>query len=283
MGGTRYFGKRLVELHLEEGDSVTIANRGITPDPFGNRVNRILFDRCDTLAVKETLSGSDWDVVYDQFCYSSLEAMNALGALTGNVGHYVFTSTQSVYEAAGKVTEDDFNPHSHSAIISDRAASDYGEAKRRSEAVIFQKAPFSVTAVRFSLVLGEDDYSGRLQFHLDRITENRPIVVPNLGSHVSLIHSADAAGILHHLGKKKFQGPVNACAGKAFTMGELLSMMEVELGKKSIVIAKGSRSDETPFAGEVDRFMDSSLAQSLGGRFRSPEDWFPQLIRHYIK
>ncbi len=281
LGGTRYFGKRLVDLNLQEGNSVTIANRGLTPDAFGNSVNRLHLDRLDTSSVKKALSDSDWDIVYDQFCYSSLEAMNAVEALNGDVGHYVFTSTQSVYEPTGEVSEKDFLPESHPALISDRKATGYGEAKRRAEAVLFQKASFSVTAVRFSLVLGEDDYSGRLQFHLDRMKQGRALVIPNLQSHVSLIHSSDAAEFLMLMGKKRFHGAVNACAEKVFTMNELLMMMEKETGQRAMVQAEGSAEDETPFAGREDRYMSSKLARSLGGEFKSTEDWLPRLIHYY--
>ncbi len=281
MGGTRYFGKRLVELLIQEGNSVTIANRGLTPDTFGKNVQKIHFDRLDTEGVKHALLGSDWDIVYDQFCYSSLEAMNALQGLDGNIGHYVFTSTQSVYEPNGEVTEKDFNPHFHPAIVSDRKATGYDEAKRRSEAVMFQKASYPVTAVRFSLVLGEDDWSGRLEFHLNRMKEEKAIIVPNPEGHVSLIHSSDAASFLLLMGKKKFRGPVNACAEKVFTMKDLLRIMEKETAMKAHILEQGPEKDETPFAGKEDRYMNSSLARSLGGEFKSPEDWFPRLIRHY--
>jgi len=34
MGGTRFFGKKLVQHLLDEGNEVTIATRGRTPDPY---------------------------------------------------------------------------------------------------------------------------------------------------------------------------------------------------------------------------------------------------------
>lgn len=41
LGGTRFFGKRLVRLLLDEGFKVTIATRGNTSDEFGDQVERI--------------------------------------------------------------------------------------------------------------------------------------------------------------------------------------------------------------------------------------------------
>ena len=38
IGGTRFFGLRLVEGLLEAGHAVTLATRGRAADPFGGRV-----------------------------------------------------------------------------------------------------------------------------------------------------------------------------------------------------------------------------------------------------
>jgi nucleoside-diphosphate-sugar epimerase len=45
IGGTRYFGKLLVQRLLQAGHRVTIATRGRTADPFGARIERIRVDR----------------------------------------------------------------------------------------------------------------------------------------------------------------------------------------------------------------------------------------------
>ena len=41
LGGTRFFGKHLVEVLLQAGHDVTIATRGVTEDSFGSAVKRI--------------------------------------------------------------------------------------------------------------------------------------------------------------------------------------------------------------------------------------------------
>ncbi|MFE7913827.1 NAD-dependent epimerase/dehydratase family protein, partial [Bacillus mobilis] len=44
LGGTRFFGKNLVEALLQDEHDVTIATRGITEDPFGSAVKRLIVD-----------------------------------------------------------------------------------------------------------------------------------------------------------------------------------------------------------------------------------------------
>jgi len=47
IGGTRYFGKLLVQQLIDKGHQVTIATRGQASDPFGAHVQRIRVDRRD--------------------------------------------------------------------------------------------------------------------------------------------------------------------------------------------------------------------------------------------
>ena len=63
----------------------------------------------------------------------------------------------------------------------------YGEGKRQAEAVLFKEASFPVVAVRFPIVMGEDDYTRRLHFHVEHILQNQPITLPNIDAKMSYI------------------------------------------------------------------------------------------------
>src|SRR5688572_16899625 len=97
LGGTQFVGKRLVQILLDEGIEVTIATRGITSDSYGERVSRLKIDREDA-STYQAFKNKNWDVVFDQTCYSPQEALDTLKALEGNVLKYVFTSSQAVYD-----------------------------------------------------------------------------------------------------------------------------------------------------------------------------------------
>ena len=71
LGGTRFFGKHLVNELLTQGANVTIATRGKTPDSFGPKVTRLIFDREDEDSIRSVLTKETYDVIYDNIAYTS--------------------------------------------------------------------------------------------------------------------------------------------------------------------------------------------------------------------
>ncbi len=112
-GGTRFFGVDLVNSLLEKGTMVTIATRQQSSDPFGDTVERLTLDRFDEDSVRQAVEGKQWDVVFDQICYSSEDAKITVDALKGKVKRYIFTSTLSVYDEGEDLTEEQFDPYTY--------------------------------------------------------------------------------------------------------------------------------------------------------------------------
>ena len=75
--------------------------------------------------------------------------------------------------------EEDFNPFEHNIIEGPKEDFTYNEGKRQAEAVFFKKAPFPVVAVRFPIVLGFNDYTKRLHFHIEKIANHEEIHLVN--------------------------------------------------------------------------------------------------------
>lgn len=72
LGGSRYFGKRLVQLLASAGQyQVTVATRGLTKVELAGEVQQVVLDRT---------------AVYDNICYSPNEALAAVQAFEGQVG-----------------------------------------------------------------------------------------------------------------------------------------------------------------------------------------------------
>ncbi|NGZ75600.1 NAD-dependent epimerase/dehydratase family protein [Saccharibacillus alkalitolerans] len=280
LGGTRFFGKILVEKLIGAGHAVTIATRGRTEDSFGDRVERIKVDRADEAALAAAAEGRYWDVVYDNICYTADEARAAIRVFDGKVGHYVLTSSLSVYGAgSADMPEERVDTASLDVPPSPVGKVPYGEGKAQAEAVFFREAPFPAAAARFPIVLGPNDYTKRLHFHVDRIKNGVSFVMPNTQACICFIYEEEAADFLKWLGETGQTGPFNAASAGKPKLRELLALIDRETGGSAIVMSEGPESEASPFGIEDDWAMDTSRAESAGFVFRSLDDWLPPLVR----
>ena len=269
-----------MNLLLENDHDVTIATRGKTVDSFGDKVNRLLIDRENSQSLKAAIGETHWDLVYDNICYSSKEAAEACEIFSSKVKRYILTSTLSVYEdGEGKWHEEDFNPYSYPIKMGARLDFPYGEGKRLAEAVFFQKADFPVSAVRFPIVLGIDDYTRRLHFHIEQVKHGKLLGIPNVNALISFINSDEAASFLYWLGHQQMVGPINACSKGEISLRAMLSLIEETVGKEAIVERQTAEEYSSPFGILDDWLMDTKKAEEAGFVFHELKDWFPALIR----
>jgi nucleoside-diphosphate-sugar epimerase len=222
----------------------------------------------------------DWDAVVDFVAFDDRQANAAVEYFRG-AKRYIFISSQSVYDAGGPQREGDFDPSSVDLTMPAQArdpGSAYQEGKRRAEAA-FAKAPFPTVLVRFPFLLGPDDYSRRLEFHIDRVKSGQPIAIPELGARISLIHAADACSFLEFALGAEFSGPINVASPDPITLGGLIAMIEAEVGKP-VVIGDGSDPEsQSPYGPPGDYFMATGHSHKLGFTARPVPDWLPALIR----
>ncbi|NBD24070.1 NAD-dependent epimerase/dehydratase family protein [Paenibacillus glycinis] len=279
LGGTRFFGRKLVERLLAAGDEVAILTRGGLPNPFGDRVKHIQADRKDAAALREALGDEKYDVVYDNICYLPQEAEEAAELFAGRAGKYVVTSSLSVYPygGAGK-TEAMFDARGYKLPSPYPADIDYSEGKRLVEAVLLQKAPFPVAAARFPIVLGTEDYTRRLHFHVEHVLQGRPIGMPAPDAPMSFILADEAAEFLDWLGRSAAEGPYNACSRGEISPGGVVRLIEEATGKSANVVPEADGEDQSPFGIPAPWYMDTAKAQAEGFAFRELSDWLPRLI-----
>ncbi|AZZ37086.1 NAD-dependent dehydratase [Bdellovibrio sp. qaytius] len=283
IGGNRFFGKRLIEKLLKQGDQVTVLNRGHLDDGFGDRVTRINCDRDDIEKLKKSVQHKTWDIVYDQVCFDAHQAQAACDIFSSITKKYIFTSTQSVYPYGQNLSESVFNPqkHKYDKILS--RDENYGEAKRQCEAVFFNQNNMPVTAVRLPMVVGPDDYTERLKFYVDKIKNGESVYFPNIESQISLIHSDDAAEGLLFLGHSDFTGPVNLASVNPIRLKDIVSAIENTVDKKAVVRSEPNSADEkSPYGLPEDWFMNLSLVSSLGFTAKPISGWISSVIRSYL-
>lgn len=279
IGGTRYFGAHLVRQLLAQGHRVTIATRGQADDDFGPRVQRLRIDRKDTETLRKALGDSRFEVVYDQICNQPSEALAATALFRNRAGLVVMTSTQSVYGPGAKLRETHFNPKA--VKVSEVDCANYAEGKRQVEGAYFQQASFPLIAVRFPIVLGPDDYTKRLRFHVERVIRGQPIIIANPEAQISFIHSEEAGQFLAWVPQSALRGPVNACSDGQITIGEFIRTIEEVVARKAHLIVHRSppaSPDLSPFAISESWAMDTRLARKAGFAFRNLSDWLPPLI-----
>lgn len=279
LGGTRFFGKELVHLLVEAGADVTVATRGLSETNLPASVKRMTLDRDDKHSLAKAGS-KKWDVVYDNICYSAQNALDACEVFGGKVGKYVLTSTLSVYDyAEGSLKEDAFDPDHYEIQPKTKEEVTYQEGKRQAEAVFFQQAAFPVVAVRFPIVLAEDDYTRRLHFHVEHVQEEQPIYFPNLSAELCFIHAQGAARFLDWVATAPITGPVNACSDGILSLESLMQMISDTVGKPAVITSTKGEADESPFGFAASFYMDNSKAKTAGFPFWSLDTWLPSLIK----
>ncbi|MEU6280348.1 NAD-dependent epimerase/dehydratase family protein [Streptomyces sp. NPDC047028] len=287
IGGSRYFGKRLIRRLVESGDRVTVLNRGSSAPPPG--VAHLVADRDDEAALAEAIGARRFDVVVDQVCYTPRQAEIARRVLAGRTGRYVMTSTVEVYEhedSAAPVPESAVEPAAVAVDLelpwhdTDFLDAHYGEGKRQAEAVFTAAGPdLPFVPVRVAHVLGgNDDFTGRIAHYVDRIRAGASIAVPPHPRPATYIHVEEIAGFLHWAAGARFTGPVNAASHGTLDARELATAVAAALPEGKTVFEVTGSAEGAPFAFRRGYAMDNSRATRLGFTFGDVRQWLPRAV-----
>lgn len=277
LGGNRFFGIHLVEGLLKSGHEVTLLNRGLSGDPFGERVQRIACDRGDYDAMEKVLKGRSFDLVYDNIAYGSKDVKALLDNL--DTGRYILTSSVSAYPRTEmQQPETDFDPLKYPLRWVNREDVDYGEGKRQAECAVFQHFPATAAvAVRFPYVIGPRDYTGRLRFYVENAILGKAMCIDNLTARLSFIHEEEAGRFLAGLAEaENFASPVNAAATGTVSLAETLDWVEKARGVTPVLDPGGLPG---PYNGAEDFSLNTRRAEEeLGFGFSRLQDWYETLL-----
>lgn len=294
IGGTRFFGKLLVQRLLRAGHQVTIATRGYAPDPFGNRIARVRVDRRNESAMRAAFQDARFDVVHDQMCYSPLDAAISACVFGGKVGRYVMTSTIDAYRALpaqnAPFHEDALQilaqpidaayPWHDPALANDC----YVAGKIQAEAYLLRDGSLPLVSVRLAHVLGgPDDYTGRLAHYVDLVRARTPLRYTHARARTSFIEAQEAANFLAWAGVQDFLGAVNAADDGALSAYELHARVGQALDEPARVRKAGA--DESgpfsPFDLATPLVLDTARAKALGYPVKQTDDWIGDAIRQH--
>ena len=294
IGGSRYFGKLLVERLQAADHQVTVINRGSAPPPAG--VEHLVVDRGDEAALSAALETRDFDVVVDQVCYTPVQAAIAARAFAGRTRRYVMTSTIEVYDPATAalsavplrtpVSEERVDPALWQVAMDlpwhDDAylEAHYAEGKRQAEAVLTRAGGFAFAAVRSAHVLGGGarEFTGRLAHYAGRVTRSEEITVHAKALPTVFIHYEELADLLSWAAAADFTGPVNACSDGLIDVHDLVGIVASQAGREAVYRTVPAGEKASPFSFDRHYSMSNARAKTLGFSFSRTTDWLPGAV-----
>lgn len=263
MGGTSFFGRELVRRLVAKGHRVTVATRGNTSLPPDMAVVSKIIERHDVASLRHIFQLSEWDLVYDQICFSPDDALVACDVFSGRVGKYIVTSTAFVYPQYGSMyREDSYQPGQLELKTGGRDVYDYRDGKRLAEVAFEKKGGFPMVFARIPIVVGPNDPTGRLNQYLDAICNTGIVKHPNAHAPVSYISSHDAARFLEFCGENAITGAFNVQSG-ILDFRCMVNALERALNR-TIVIERTTDPKESAYYFEQEFTIDCTRSLEAG-------------------
>ncbi len=201
LGGTGFTGPFQIEYALKRGHKITTFNRGKThPGETPKEVEQLIGDRNGKL---DALKNRQWDVVVDNPTTLPAWVRDAAQILKGNVDHYVFISTISVYgevktgvdENAPTEKYQGADPYKETLeAMKASGYKTYGPLKALSEKEAEKWFPGETLIIRPGLIVGPRDETDRFTYWPVRIDLGGEVVAPgNPNDPVQFIDARDLA------------------------------------------------------------------------------------------
>ncbi len=287
IGGNRFVGRLLTWRLLSGGRKVTLLNRGHLPDPFGDRVERIVCDRTSP-DLERLLAGRAFDAVVDLAAYTGEDGRRAAALLRGRTGHYVMISTGQVYlvrqGCPRPAREEDYDGPvmARPTDPADLEDWEYGIGKRACEDALAAADGFPATRLRIPMVNGPLDYFRRVEGYLWRLADGGPVLLPDGGGHrVRHVDGGEVARFLSSiLGRPEAIGRAfNLAQQETPTLVELVTALRELMGSRAELLpvpaaalrAAGLEPVQvSPFSGRWMSYLDPSRARAELGFTHAP-------------
>ena len=241
LGGTGFTGPFQVQYALARGHRVTLFNRGNRPSPeWPGEVEQLHGDR--NTGDLQALVGRKWDVCIDNPTSLPFWVRDAGKVLKGNVGHYLFISTISVYADGSQpgITEDaplapyhgkDAMAETRETLMADMQNL-YGPLKALSEAEAHKQFGDRTTIVRPGYIVGPRDDTDRFTYWPHRVAQGGEVLVPGDGQDpVQIIDGRDLGEWMIRLAESGTTGVFNAVGPRdTLTLDAMLAGCEAVVG-----------------------------------------------------
>ncbi len=300
VGGTRYVGYELTWRLLLGGHEVTLLNRGRTPDPFGERVERLVGDRRTDFA--RLVAGRRFDAALDFAAYEERDVRAVIESL--DAAHYVFISTGQTYlvrvgcPAPARESDYDGPVMARPDDPRDLADWEYGIGKRACEDALqaaWEAKRFPATRVRIPIVNGERDPTRRLEGYLWRILDGGPVLLPDGGTALLRhVYAGDVVRFLEDLlGDGDTHGQAyNVCQDEMLALRALVALLAELMGADPRLVGVPSAEIEragldvkavSPFTTRWTSRLDPTKAREQRGfRPRPLRDALDVIVRSFL-
>ncbi|UXE66817.1 MAG: NAD-dependent epimerase/dehydratase family protein [Chryseotalea sp. WA131a] len=268
LGGTKFLGAEFVK-RLDHSDfDVKIASR---KRPTFNS-DYFYFDRKNEKDLNDLLASKKYDVIVDFLSYSSPDADKLIKAINLQQRHNPFLvviSSTYVYgnplelEIDGIYDESSFDPNLYEGSPFDRPQIDYFIGKRSMESSVAKNYE-NYSLIRFPIILGENDNTGRTNYFIELIRSGKKNSFNAKSGVSNFIFSKEAALFLEAAIKLRCQGIFNCCIPECFNEIELLKMY-CSLLNKSVdsVIDDMAPTITSPFYYRKDFRINNSKQESI--------------------
>ena len=200
LGGTGFTGPHQVRYALGRGHKVTLFNRGRRPKVWPAHVDELTGDR--ETNEYASIKGKKFDVCIDNPTTVPHWVRDAAAVLKGNVGHFMFISTLSVYADTAKVGADETAARAtytgadamKETIGNVRKNMElYGPLKALSEDEAHKHFPGITTVIRPGLIVGPGDETDRFTYWPARLAKGGRVLTPPRADPVQFIDARDLA------------------------------------------------------------------------------------------
>lgn len=238
LGGTAFVGRAIVEDALVAGAEVTLFGRGRTGAELFPELTRLIGDR--DVGDYAALGAGTWDAVVDASGYVPRHVGQAMDALEGRVGRYLFISSHAVYERAGvgPGSDEDTPRRAARRDTEELEEATYGPLKVACEDDVLARYGTRATIVRPGKVAGPHDPSDMFTYWVRRASAGGRVALPadprqpiqiidsrDLAHLVVRLISDDRPGAFHAVGPAvpvTLGGLIEKCARAAGTTVEIV-------------------------------------------------------------
>lgn len=232
LGGTGFIGTHQVRYALARGHRVTLFNRGRRAGAVPG-VEVLTGDR--ESGDYAALRGRRFDACIDNATLVPRWVRDVAAVLDGNVGHYSFISTTSVYasDAESGADEDaarlpyhgdDAMAHTTADVRADMSL--YGPLKALAEDEAQRRFPGITAVQRPGLIVGPGDESDRFTYWPVRIARGGPVLIPPRADPIQIVDVRDLAEWSVRVAESRVTGTFN-CKGPdyALTVGAMMDTL----------------------------------------------------------